>query len=59
MIIPTIGGIVAAQSTMQENWFSTSHCKEKVQEEKPAPIVYQNKNINRWAKKKPVEGRIA
>lgn len=60
MIVPTIGGIVAAHSVMWDYYGASKHYDEepKVQEKKPAPIVeYRNKNINRWAMKKPIERR--
>lgn len=61
MIGGTIGGIVAAQSVMWRNYgASVEHYDEEpeVQEKKSAPVVeYRNKNINRWAMKKPIERR--
>lgn len=70
MIVPTIGGIVAAHSVMWHHYgenelryaekSKAQKNKPNVQEKKPAPVVeYRNKNINRWAMKKPIVRRVA
>lgn len=61
MIVTPIGGIIAAHSTMWKNMMGRDNeYKPNVQEKKPAPIVeYRNKNINRWAMKKPIVRRVA
>ena len=57
----TIGGIIAAHSTMWKHMREKrNEYKPKVQEKKPGPIVeYRNSNINKWATKKPMERRVA
>lgn len=61
MIVKTIGGIIAAHSTMWKNTKERNYeYKPNVQENKPEPMVeYRNSNINKWATKKPMERRIA
>lgn len=56
MLVNTIGGILAAQSTMWKNRMERNNeYKPNVQENKPEPMVeYRDSNINKWATKKPM-----